>query len=260
MDGAPVMGESSARAAHEIEHGSRLARGDAELTWGWATAAGRRRAKRRAQLIVDGARLAPGVEALEIGCGTGLFTEMFAATGARIVAIDISNQLLDRARARGLPADRVVWLERRVEDCRLDDPEFRARIGRPFDAVVGSSVLHHLDVGPALDRIFRLIAPGGWISFAEPNMLNPQVFAERTFRRAFPYVSEDETAFVRWRLDRTLRAFGFDRICIVPFDWLHPSTPPALITVVERCGRLAERLPGVREFSGSVLICARRPL
>jgi SAM-dependent methyltransferase len=59
-----------------------------------------------------------------------------------------------------------------------------------FDAVVGSSVLHHLDLEPALAKIRALLKTGGVLSFAEPNMLNPQVFFERYagFLPMFSYV------------------------------------------------------------------------
>jgi SAM-dependent methyltransferase len=249
---------ASPRAQHEIEHGRRLASGDTEATWGWATPAGQRRAARRAALIAQGAQLGKSTRIIEIGCGTGLFTEMFAASGAKVLAVDISPELLDQAKRRSLPSDRVRFLERRVEECRLDDPEVGGWIGGPVDAVIGSSVLHHLDLDAALTAIHGLLAPGGWLSFAEPNMLNPQVFAERTMRPLFPYVSADETAFVRWPFASLLRRAGFDAVEIVPFDWLHPATPPRLIGMVDACGRLVERLPLLREFAGSLYIRARR--
>jgi len=56
------------RTEHEIEHGRKLAQNNPEFIWGWDTPAGILRAKRRAELIVSGARLCPGIKALEIGC------------------------------------------------------------------------------------------------------------------------------------------------------------------------------------------------
>ena len=107
--------------------------------------------------------------------------------------------------------------------------------------------------------IYELLKPGGRLAFAEPNMLNPQVFAERTFMRHWSkYTSPDETAFVRWRLAKLLEKVGFSEIAITPFDWLHPFTPPKLIGVVRGLGGVIERLPGVREFSGSLVIRATR--
>jgi len=243
----------SRRTAQELAHSRMLARGDTEDIWGWGTPAGQLRARRRAALISAGARLGPGVKALEIGCGTGLFTEMFAATGARLVAVDLSRELLEKARARPLPPAQVQFLAKPFEECEIDGP---------FDAVIGSSILHHLDVGAALPKIFSLLKPGGRISFAEPNMLNPQVFMERKFtflRRWFWYVSPDETAFVRWRLASLLAQTGFVDIAITPFDWLHPGTPPPLIPFVSQLGRLLEAAPGLRELAGSLYICGCHP-
>lgn len=95
----------SARAEREIAHGKRPAGGGAESMWGWGTLAGQLRAKRRAALIAQGAGLAPGVAALENGCGTGNVTALFTGTGVRIVAVDISPDLLAQASGRGLPSD-----------------------------------------------------------------------------------------------------------------------------------------------------------
>jgi SAM-dependent methyltransferase len=244
--------DPSSRAGREIKHGEWLARHDTEAVWGWGTPAGQLRAQRRADLIARGGQLGPGKRVLEIGCGTGNFTELFAGSGAHIIAVDISPDLLERARKRGLPPDRVTFLKKRFEECNVDGP---------FDAVIGSSILHHLDIGAALPRILSLLRPGGWFSFAEPNYLNPQVFLERKLRflPVFQYTSPDETAFIRWSFARQLAAAGFTGISTVPFDWLHPRTPPKAMSAVLKLGAIIERTPGLREFSGSLYIKAHRP-
>ena len=240
------------RAEREIAHGKKLAHSDPELIWGWGTAAGKLRAIRRAEIIAAGGCLAPGISALEIGCGTGLFTEMFAETGATLVAVDISANLLERARGRGLPANRVKFLEKRFEDCEAEGP---------FDAVIGSSVLHHLDLEVSLARIFALLKPGGAMSFAEPNILNPQILLQKnvTWLKRRLGDSPDETAFVRFRLRKLLLQAGFDAIEIKPLDWLHPATPPLLVKTVGTIGSILENIPLIREFAGCLFIRARRP-
>jgi cyclopropane fatty-acyl-phospholipid synthase-like methyltransferase len=187
---------------------------------------------------------------LEIGCGTGLFTEMFAQSGATLVAVDISEELLDKAHLRGLPADQVTFLNKRFEECDVDGP---------FDAVVGSSILHHLEMEAALSKIYDLLKPGGLMSFAEPNMLNPQVFLERKLRFLFSYVSPDETAFTSGGLKTLLRDAGFTAMEVTPHGWLHPAVPGAFVGVMEKMEALLEMTPGVREFAASLLICAQRP-
>ena len=236
---------------HEILHGKKIAQTDPELIWGWKTPAGRLRAKRRAQLIAESAQLRTGIIALEIGCGTGVFTEMFAASGAKIVAVDISQELLDWAREKNLPAKQVQFLEKRFEDCDS--------IG-PFDAIIGSSVLHHLDIKPALDNIYKLLKPNGIISFVEPNMLNPQIAVQKNVLWVKRKMgdSPDETAFMRRPLSRLLEQTGFVDIQITPFDWLHPATPVKFIDAVSRIGLFLEKVPFIREFAGSLHIFGRR--
>lgn len=238
----------SERGLSEVAHGRFLAAGGAEDIWGWGSPAGRFRATRRADLIAQGARLGPGVTALEIGCGTGLFTQRFSESGARIIAVDLSPELLDIARERQLPG--VDFQLKPFEACASDGP---------FDAIIASSVLHHLDLTTAWQSVFDLLKPGGRLSVAEPNMLNPQIYCERHFRRFFPQVSPDETAFVRWTVRRELERVGFTDVRIVPFDWLHPGTPKSLIPLVRAIGSGLERIWGVREFSGSLWITATRP-
>ena len=242
--------KSSDRTENELKHGRKLATEGAEEIWGWGTPAGRKRASRRAALIAEGACLCSGMRVLEVGCGTGNFTERFAKYGAELLAVDLSPDLLEIARARNLPEDEVRFAEQRFEECDVDGP---------FDAVIGSSVLHHLDLNVAVKRMLKLLKPGGRISFAEPNMLNPQVFMERKFRSMFPNVSPDETAFVRWRMKRVLSSVGFVDLSVVPLDWLHPAVPEKLIRVTSGIGCVLERIPVVREFAGSLYIRARKP-
>jgi 2-polyprenyl-3-methyl-5-hydroxy-6-metoxy-1,4-benzoquinol methylase len=240
------------RAKHEIMHGKNLADADPELIWGWKNPAGQRRAERRAGLIAASAFLSRGKYSLEIGCGTGVFTEMFAQTGAKIIAVDISGDLLELARAKAMPSDQVSFLECRFEDCTQQGP---------FDAIIGSSVLHHLDIEPALATIYSLLKPNGLMSFAEPNMLNPQIALQKNI----PWIkkrmgdSPDETAFTKRQMRKLLSDAGFIDTQVTPFDWLHPATPSMLISFVERAGYIIEQMPLLREFAGSLLIRARRP-
>ena len=241
------------RSEREAAHSRAMAHRNPELAWGWGSPAGQMRFKRRASFIAEGARLGPGKSVLEIGCGTGMFTECFAQFGASLLAVDLSGELLEQARRRPLDPQKVRFVQGRFEDCGLDGP---------FDAIVGSSILHHLELDPAIQKIMELLCPGGWCCFAEPNLLNPQVYVERRFvflRRWFWYVSPDETAFNRWRLARSLARAGFEEIRIEAFDWLHPAVPEKAIPIVSRLGHWLEHIPAIREFAGSLLIRFRRP-
>ena len=244
---------SKEKSTNEIQHGKILAKVNTNQVWGWGTPAGKLRAERRAQLIAKGADLKPGMKVLEIGCGTGNFTERFAEYGSSLLALDISPDLLDEARKRSFPKYNVTFLLKRFEDCDKEGP---------FDAVIGSSILHHLNIDESLQKIFDFLKPGGVISFAEPNLRNPQVFLERAFRFIRPlfwYVSPDEIAFIRHKLERSLKQIGFSDVSVKPYDWLHQNTPPRWIPFIQNLGRKLEKTPILCEFSGSLIIRAVKP-
>ena len=243
---------SESRLQREIEHHREIAE-RAEVIWNWDSASGRRRADRRASIFVEQGGLAPGRRALELGCGTGIFLEKVAPAGARIVGLDLSADLLAKARARLTGAPNVLL--------HRGDAEQMPYAASSFDAVYGSSVLHHLDLDRALAEVFRVLRPGGRCVFTEPNILNPQVaimFHLGLTKRYFG-VSPDEKAFSRFEAARALKAAGFTAAEVEPFDFLHPATPPALCGVVDRVGRAIERVPLLREITGSFVVRARRP-
>ncbi len=248
------MTDQAERHAHEIEHGAKIALA-AEAVWGWSSPAGQLRARRRADLLLALGRVGPGSLVLELGCGIGIFSELLSGSGARLVGIDISEDLLRRARGRA-----ATLAGARLEFERASIHELPHASGT-FDAVIGSSILHHLDLDPALREIHRVLRPGGRFVVAEPNMMNPQILIQKNVPPIKRWAGDtpDETAFFRWPLARRLARAGFSEIDIEPYDFLHPSVPSALIRGVDRLGRLLERLPFLREFAGSLIIAATKP-
>ena len=193
--------------------------------------------------------LKPGMTVLELGCGTGSFTRELARSGAEVVAIDVSPELVEIANAN-CSAPNVRYQIQNA--CALSYPE------GAFDSVVGSSVLHHLEIEAATRDMYRVLRPAGTIYFTEPNMLNPQIAIQKNI----PWIkrklgdSPDETAFFRWPLRRLLERTGYRDVRIDPFDFLHPKTPIALIDHVKALGRFLEKVPVVSEFAGSLYIRA----
>ena len=191
----------------------------------------------------------PGMTALELGCGTGYFTRELARSGAGIVAIDLSPELLEIAKANCSAPNVRFEIQNAYE---LSYPDVI------FDSVVGSSVLHHLEIEDALREIYRVLKPGGAIYFTEPNMLNPQIAIQKNVHWIKRKLgdSPDETAFFRWSLQRLLEKTGYRDVRIDPFDFLHPKTPIALIDRVNAFGRFLERVPVISEIAGSLYIRA----
>jgi ubiquinone/menaquinone biosynthesis C-methylase UbiE len=224
----------------------------AEEQWGWATPAGQVRAERRAELVARAAGLGPGRRVLEVGCGNGHFTEKYARSGAEMVATDLSPGLI-RLAVEKYPGPQTLYLPAAAD--RVPFPD------QSFDAVVGNSILHHLELSTALPEFLRVLRTGAALALAEPNFLNPQMFLQRSFPwlRRLAGDSPDETAFVRFTLSRRLREAGFSRITLTPFDFLHPAVPPAQIPLISALGKLLEAIPLLRELAGSLLILAHRP-
>ena len=68
--------------------------------------------------------------------------------------------------------------------------------------------------------------------------------------------SPDETAFFIWSIRNKLKATGFTKIEVVPFDFLHPHIPKSLIRFMLPLTRLAEKIPILKHISGSLYIKA----
>jgi Methylase involved in ubiquinone/menaquinone biosynthesis len=235
------------RVAQEISHGRFLAQHGAGEIWNWESPAGKLRWARRVKMLSS--HLKPGMAVLELGCGTGYFTRQLAHSKADVVAIDVSPELLEIARANCSASNVQYQIENACELSYND---------AVFDSVVGSSVLHHLEIDAALRDIYRVLKPEGSIYFTEPNMLNPQIAIQKNV----PWIkrklgdSPDETAFFRWSLRRLLEQTGYRDIQIDPFDFLHPKTPIPLINPVNQLGRFLEKMPLISEFAGSLYIRA----
>lgn len=245
------MIDEQERLRQEARHGRWLAEQGAEAIWGWASPAGRLRAERRAHWLTRAAGLGPGVRALEIGCGTGLFTKWFGASGAEITAIDLSPDLLALAQSREGIGENVRFVHSSLEAYSAE---------RRFDAVVGSSVLHHLDLEGALSHILHLLDEDGRVAFAEPNGLNPQIVLQKRIpwlKRAAGDVAT-ETSFTRWSITRQMREAGYRGVRVTPRDWLHPATPSLMIGPFNSLQSVLERIPGLKELAGSLYIRALR--
>ena len=235
------------RLLNEIEHGKYLIEHGAGETWNWETPAGKLRWKRRVGMLKE--KLEPGSRVLELGCGTGYFTRELVDTGAEITAIDISPDLLGEAR-KEIRSSNVEF--------RVDNAYELSFGNGSFDHVIGSSVLHHLEIREALSEMYRVLKPGGQVAFTEPNMMNPQIALQKNIpaikRRMGD--SPDETAFFKWQIKRLLRDAGFSSIRVVPFDFLHPAVPPGLIRTISWMGKTAEKTPLLRGIAGSLYITA----
>jgi malonyl-CoA O-methyltransferase len=83
-------------------------------------------------------------DVLELGCGTGLNTQWLVEQAGAVVATDVSEGMLEKARTRLSGADVTLQKLDVTEPWPLND--------RSFDCVVATLVLEHVE---HLDRVFR---------------------------------------------------------------------------------------------------------
>ena len=240
--------------AVEIAHGEAIAATAGEDVWNWTSPAGRVRLEKRIELFVTSLALAGRRKrVLELGCGTGLYTERMLPHCGELVAADISEALLHEARSK-VSDGRVSFVRQNLEQI---EPE---AVGRDFDAAFGCSVLHHLDLDATLPQLRRLLAPGAELAFSEPNLLNPQVrlmFSRFRWARRKWATSDTEMAFYPWELRAIFERHGFTVVQLLTFDFMHPAVPRALLSLARRLDRVLEHTPVLRLLAGSCFIHAR---
>ncbi|MFE7464094.1 class I SAM-dependent methyltransferase [Streptomyces sp. NPDC057499] len=143
--------------------------------------------------ILDG--LAPGT-ALDAACGTGRQTRALAARGHRVIGVDQSPHMIEKAREHTPDADYRVG---RLERLPLDDDS--------VDLAVCSLAMTHLpDTAPAVAELARVVRPGGRIVVTD---MHPFVIALQG-QCLFVHGAE-ELAFVRNHVhlpSHYLNAFG----------------------------------------------------
>lgn len=245
-----------AKVKREEDFFDQLAELQEDSWWGHKTFAGKERQWRRAHMVSE--FLSPVSEVtriLEIGCGGGDFTMylMGILPPCRYIGIDASEGLLKVARRR--------IVREGVTFHKGDVMGLEESLGL-FDAVIGASILHHLDIPRTLSNVYHRLKPGGKILFMEPNMRNPQIWLERNvkFIRRIAQNTEDETAFYRSQMVSALWRAGFAEISVKLFDFLHPLVPKALVPLASAFAAFLENMPVAKEFAGSLMIQGRKPL
>jgi ubiquinone/menaquinone biosynthesis C-methylase UbiE len=92
-------------------------------------------------------------QALEIGCGTGTFARLLAARAERVLAIDLSPQMIRLARERSASHANIDFVEGDVMSRQFSEGQ--------FDCVATLTTLHHLPTEDALAKVKNILKPGG---------------------------------------------------------------------------------------------------
>ena len=174
-------------------------------------------------------RLSPGDTILELGVGTGRLTEQFLAAGYRVVGVDASADMLERARIRLAPhGDRCHLVHGDMRTMQLADRH--RMIVAPFGTVA------HLLTDADRSRTFRAVhehlAPGGVFIFDDlPGWLAGPAAGTTLDVRT---VSRDPSTGQRVRLQTNLFDASDAPVSVRYdfIDWLEPDDRVARRVVV----------------------------
>jgi dolichol-phosphate mannosyltransferase len=208
----------------------------------------------RAVTIRHSFHVLPGETILEIGAGSGLWTEHLAAVlrgENELTAAVFNDDLASLAEKRGLPGTTVV----RVHDLARDLP------AEGFDYVVGTAILCHDLYADNLAALYPLLKPGGQLLFFEANLWNPQVLIKNAIPPIGRWAGQAtcQIGMRRYRLLRETSREGFVEVEVIPYDILHPRTPPGLIPAMQSVAFVLEHISGLRDLCGTLYIWARKP-
>lgn len=90
---------------------------------------------------------------LEIGCGTGEFSRLLARRAEKILAIDLSPQMIRLAQERSKPYPNIDFVKADVMAYQFPDNQ--------IDCIATLTTMHHLPIETILRRIRKALKPGG---------------------------------------------------------------------------------------------------
>lgn len=106
---------------------------------------------------------------LDVACGQGIASRRLAELGAEIIAVDLSEAMIENARRHGSSGQAI--------DFRVDDAQTLATVGdKSVDGAVCQLGLMDLpDLAAAIAAIRRTLRPKGWLIFVigHPAFLTP---------------------------------------------------------------------------------------
>jgi ubiquinone/menaquinone biosynthesis C-methylase UbiE len=143
-----------------------------------------------------------GMRVADLGCGSGVFTDLLQRNNCQAVGLDISSKLIEIGRRN---YRNVEFMEGDVESLPFATAS--------LDGVLLSGIVHHLpDSRRCAAEVFRVLRPGGRFVAFDPNRMNPFMWLYRD--RTSPFyspvgVTENERPVLARSVAEVFRAAGF---------------------------------------------------
>ena len=198
-----------------------------------------------------------GKKLLELGCGTGDNLEIFHNFGASVTGIDISIEGINKANQK----INDTKLNASYSVMNAEDTDFENNI---FDIVVGTGIIHHLDLKTIYLEIPRLLNDNGHAVFIEPLGHNPII---NLYRKLTPHIrTPDEHPLKRKDLkllkkyfhNIEIQYFSLFTLFAVPFRNSFIFNP--LFKILYMIDRLFLKIPFVREWGWVAVIHIYKPI
>lgn len=155
------------------------------------------------------AEMAPGTRVLDLGCGEGFFAAELTRVGAEVLAADVAEEPLRRARERN-PGLRTQLIEGEGVWAIAD---------ASFDVVWAGEVIEHVaDTSRWLSELRRVLRSGGRLLLTTPALGSSQLLAAALSRRSFARRFDPQGDHLHHYNSATLTAllisFGFERLSV----------------------------------------------
>lgn len=116
---------------------------------------------------------------LDVGCGTGEKTLVYAYLGAKVIGLDANEKAIALAKKLLIRQERSVQKRVQFRTCSI----FKINLNQYFDAIVCDGVVHHTaNPKKAFNNFARLLKPGGILLLG---LADPCAFFQRQLQRYF---------------------------------------------------------------------------
>jgi ubiquinone/menaquinone biosynthesis C-methylase UbiE len=131
--------------------------------------------------------LRPGLQVVDVGCGTGISTRMLASRGLHVIGIEPNADMRRQAEAVGFPTGWVAtYRDGRAEATGLPD--------ECASLVLAAQAFHWFANDSSLREFHRLLKPSGWLALLWNEQDRSDPFTEVYFQALVRYSPEPHIA------------------------------------------------------------------
>ena len=198
-----------------------------------------------------------GRNLLEYGCGTGNSSLEWINHGAKLTGIDIFPEGIKKARAKvnsyGQKANFYVM--------NAEKTDF---VDEYFDTIIGSGILHHLDLNKSYAELARILNLNGRAIFLEPLGRNPLINLYRKFtpslrtKNEHPLNEKDIKLAKQYFKQVETYYYNLFTLFSVPFKNTFLFNP--LFNFFQVIDNFLFRIPPLRKYAWMVILCLNKPI